>query len=164
MRKKNFLITGVALLLLTGCTGEPNSAPAETSPTEETATQEQVASVIAGEEFTFRDASDDFFDCRYSYTIDAEGIEALTCTTRQKTVVVTAQIVAKDLRELSPPESMEPLVEETLAKLDLIGGVDMDACGDAPTLDDESCSTELTALDVYLDSLTGTLDSWGPYL
>lgn len=166
MRKKLLALAGAALVL-TGCASEmpePEAKPSAETAVTETATQEQVASVIAKHESTFRDANDKSFDCRFSYASNPASIESLTCATEQKTVVLTAQNAARDLRGLTAPDSMQPLLDETLAKLDLVGDVDMSACGEKPDPSDAACSEQLTALDIYLGTLSGTLNAWGPYL
>jgi hypothetical protein len=166
-------------VLLAGCS---SPAPATTptaaatiatptpTPTPEAATPEQFASIVSGQESDWREVIDGAFDCRFLWVMGAEGAaeeaDAYACYLREQTIVMSATTAARDLRALTPPDSMESLVADTLEALDAISVVDLEgSCGsgDVPK-DGKRCDNALGTLNLDYTALESVLDKWKPYL
>lgn len=148
----------------------PTTDAAE-APTAVEATPQQLASIIAGEVPFFREVIDNAGDCRFLWVTGGssaiEEIEASTCYVREVTATLRAEITARNLRELTPPASMQSLYDDSLSVLDDIGGVEIEAaCGDPfdGPIDTEECSQTLGGLYNHYNTLDRVLASWGPYL
>lgn len=169
---KKLGIIAAAVLLLAGCattTTEDVATAPTTSSTSETATQEQVASVISRHAESWREVGDATLSCQMTYVDSKTGdpiaqLDTFSCFTKQRTALVTADTASKELRALTPPDSMRGLVDETLMRLDKLAALDLGVCGDAPDPADKACGGALTELDFAMRSLKSTLDAWGPYL
>ncbi|MDF9716044.1 hypothetical protein [Nocardioides sp. ChNu-99] len=177
----------VAAALVAGCSGESSdggeadSTPsASASPQEqettdevETATPEQLASIIAGGQSDWRAVIDTASGCRllwttaYRNTDPAVDLEAKSCYMREIVLNSTSGDALYEMEALTPPESMEDLVSETEAVLREISTADLEPdCGPPLELPATStrCNQTLGELYVaYLD-LEEALDSWTPYL
>ncbi|WP_167131914.1 hypothetical protein [Paramicrobacterium chengjingii] len=168
----------VAILLLAGCASAEQPEPAAEQETEtstpapevDSATEEQVASVVAEYEPDWRETIDGASDCRFLWTTGgetaAEDIKAMSCYLKEQTIVTTAQLVTGDLADLEIPESMSSLVTNTTNVLESIGDVDLTSVcgdGDVPAETDE-CNSALGTLNALYMQLDSTLNSWSPYL
>lgn len=144
---------------------------AAATPVAVEATPEQLASVIAGELSFFREVIDKAGDCRFLWATGGsttiEEIEASTCYVDEVTSTLRAEITARDLRELTPPASMQSLYADTLSVLDDLAAVEIEStCGDPfdGPIDTEECSQMLGSLYNHYNTLDRILESWGPYL
>ncbi len=179
MRKLGISFVALALAL-TGCTATTDAEtttspkPTPTAVTVEepaTATVQQVASVIAAHDADFRETDEAAWDCRSAF-IDAETdpiaeLDATSCFANRVTSTMWAQITIRDLAALEVPAELVPLVNETVAMMELLAELDLSVCGeqfDVPDLGDEECNGAITSSEVYLGSIVGTLDKWRPYL
>lgn len=171
----------VGLFSLAGC-GSGNEAdvrtpaaeqttPSVTVTEEQTATPQELASVVAAYEQDWRDTVAGAGECRVEWVVADESdptslAKSLTCFTREKTIVLSTQIVARDLRELNPPASMQSIYDDTIATLDDVASSDLEGeCGNgnAPA-DTSECSAVLGSLMHSYDELERILDSWAPYM
>jgi hypothetical protein len=171
-----------SVLLLLGCSAPAPatvappaaSVPAATTPaptpTPTTATPEQLASIITGHQDDWREVIDGAFDCRFLWVTGGEDAAddalATACYAREFTAVLTTGTAAKDLRALTPPDSMEQLVADTLEVLDSIHVVDLEgACGDAfdGPKGSKRCTAAIGDLSMAYRQLDGVLDQWEPY-
>lgn len=150
--------------------GHEEARPEET--TEETATPQQLASIIAGEQEDWEAVIDEAGTCRLRYVRYDEddvlsSMEARLCYTEEVTMGITASNAARDLKELTPPTSMHDLVEETVEALEQIASVDLEEwCGppfDPPAMSDE-CAANMGSRYSAYQSFENTLAKWGPYL
>lgn len=177
------LASALMMVCLSGCASSTTDAPppsardssisAAPTPTtsESAATENQVASVIAGGESTWRDAIDDAGDCRFNLTVgDQEDpitkAETLTCFTNEVTAGVRAEIAIRDLNALTIPDSLVPLVDETKQALQMLVDADLEAaCGDSMTPNQsKDCDETLGARFGSYTVLERVLDKWSPYL
>lgn len=151
-------------------TGQEEAVPEET--TEETATPQQLASIIAGEQEYWVAVIDEAVSCRIQYVRYDEddvlsSMEASLCYAEEVTMGVSASNAVRDLKELSPPTSMIDLLEETIEVLDWIANVDLEEwCGpqfDPPAMSDD-CAAKMGSRNSAYRSLETTLAKWGPYL
>lgn len=157
------------LLLLVGC-GASQSVEATQSatPTPTQATPEQVANVIAKGEGAWRAAIDGAADCRSLWATGGDDAtseaQATTCYLHESAATSASKTAIQDLEEISIPDSMEPLVEDTLAALQWVMDVDMDGrCGidgSATT----GCSTAIGEASPAYVALDTQLAAWSPYL
>lgn len=148
---------------------EPTPEPT-LEPTPE-ATPEQVASVIAGQVGEWSEVIDGAFDCRWFGTIGteslAEGLDAMTCYTREITMGLTAASAVEDLEALDVPVSMSDLVASTSSTLSAIADIDLESvCGPAMELpsDSKQCRNALGERNTQYTLLKNDLAAWGPYL
>jgi hypothetical protein len=144
---------------------------ASPSPTQSYSTENEIASVIAGGEKMWRDTKDEAFDCRLALVLKEDDYSAsakrLTCYTNELTAGVKAQTALRDLAALTIPPSMDGLVTDTRAALQLVVDADLEnACGPAMTepKDTEECSSALGARSMSYTVLSSALDKWAPYL
>jgi hypothetical protein len=169
------LVTLAALaLVLTGCTAAPDAAPSESATptaTVEAATSEQVASVLAEYEPTWREVIADAGECRFTWTLgDAADVttqlEGLSCYTTEKTIGITSQLVVRDWTAMDIPADLQGLVDETSAVLELISDVDLTAvCGDEEVPDgSDTCNAGLGSRYAAYRTLDSQLNKWSPYL
>ncbi|TQO23770.1 hypothetical protein [Paramicrobacterium agarici] len=166
-----------ASILLTGCSSTTEPATEQETETstpapvvEDSATEEQIASVIAEYEPDWRETIDGAGDCRFLWVMGgdspADDMNAMSCYLKEQTIVTTAQLVVSDLEALDIPESMSSLVTNTTNVLTSIGEVDLvGVCGedDVPADTDECTDTIGTLNGLYMQ-LDSTLNSWSPYL
>jgi hypothetical protein len=171
-----------ALLLvvaLSGCAGttapitsQPSTTTAiSTTTTPSVATENEVASIIAGGEKTWREAADKSPECRLAFVLKekgvAAGVERVTCYTNELTAGVKAEIAIRDLRALNIPPSMQGLVTETQSALQMMVDADLEnACGPAMTepKDTKECTSALGTPNWSYTLMTSVLDKWSPYL
>lgn len=172
MRPARALLTAAfALVAMSGCASAPAAVPTPT-PTPESATPEQVASIIAEYEADWREVVENATMCRLHWVMGETALdeaEGVVCYMREQTIVITAELVLRDLATVVVPDSMSELVDETTQALSAVAAVPLTAaCGEefeVPDLDDEDCSEAagdlLFAYDFLLDSV---LEKWRPYL
>lgn len=185
MRKIHLLLVVGVAAAVSACSGNgatPSSASlsASASPSASssrnaspsTSTEKQVASVIAGQEAGLRKAIDGGGKCRILMVTARDDspldqANVLSCYTDEVTAGLSAQIAVRDLGKLTPPESMKPLVDETVTELEAIGLVDLEtACGPAMTKPNlsEDCNRSLGIRMMQYTRLKTILDKWRPYL
>ena len=147
------------------------TSTASPSPTPSYSTESEIASVIAGSEKVWRETEDQAFDCRLALVLKDDDYSAsakrLTCYTNELTAGVKAQTALRDLTALTIPPSMDSLVTDTKAALQLVVDADLEnACGPAMTepKDTEECSSALGARSMSYTVLSSALDKWSPYL
>lgn len=169
MRKTLIALASASVLTITGCTAA-SSVPEPSPSAVAYATENQVASVIAGYEPDWREVIEDSANCRFLWVLGgstfAEEVEAMTCFIQEKTMGVTAQIVIRDLGKLEIPPSMAELVGDTNVQLQAIADIDLELlCGseDVPS-DAAECTEALGSRNFVYGVLDGTLDKWSPYL
>ncbi len=126
--------------------------------------------MIAGGEEKWREVKEKSGKCRIGYVLkDKSGmleIERMTCYTKELTAGVTAETAVRDLQALDVPPSMEGLVDETVAALQMLVDADLEnACGPAMSepKDSEACSSALGTRSMGYQLLTSALDKWKPY-
>lgn len=128
-----------------------------------TASEAQVASIIAENEPQWRDVIANASDCRGSWFSGAAFSE---CWDDERQMGAEMKAAAAELRDVEPPESMRAIVDDTIAALDIIIGLDITPCGSQPLpdLDSEACVSALGSRKVaYDDVVTPALNSWAPY-
>lgn len=184
------ILTGVAVAALvasvTACSGSDIPTPAgpttttaagsattttsTPTPTETHATENQVASVIAGYEKGWRKAIDGAGNCRIMWMETSPDpltdAQRTTCYAEEVTAGTSAKNALRDLDALSIPPSLEPLVDETKRSLTSLADVDLEThCG--PSFQDikqtPECDKALGAAMTAYFTLGGALDKWGPY-
>lgn len=137
------------------------------------ATPEQLASVIAASEDDWRATIDGAYDCRYLWVFEADSqdvadqLNAQACYWDELTIGVTTQQAADELAGMTPPASMEDLVEDTIAALEAVAATDLEAiCGDAieGRTDSPACSDAIGTRMWSYQELEEALDAWRPYL
>ncbi len=174
--KRSLLV--MAAVLLAGCsggTGAPtdsiSAAATPGTPSPSTATPQQFASIIAGQESDWREVIKDAADCRYLWVLGTSTVsdktEAMTCYVREATIVMTTGTAAKKIRALAPSSDVQPLVTQTLVALDAISLVDLEGVcgepfGDAPK-ETKKCNAALGELFSNYGTLKKVLDEWKPY-
>lgn len=169
-------LSGVLALALSAC-GEDEPRPLEPAITSTeaakppSATPEQLASVVAGEEAAWREVIDGAFDCRFSWTLGGETpideANQTSCYLREIAVGLTARTVMDSLAELQAPDSMTALVDETSVALRQVVDVNLEAsCGRAfvGPKSTPRCQTALGQRMWAYRSLEVALDQWAPYL
>ncbi|WP_461048270.1 hypothetical protein [Terrabacter koreensis] len=141
------------------------------SPTPTYASENQVASVIAGNQKTWREVEDSALPCRSAMVLGEDSgmseIELITCYTNEVTAGVAAQNAIRDLEALDVPPSMEPLVDETRRVLQGMADVDLEkACGPSFEVpkDSKACTEALGSRATSYFLVSGVLDKWAPYL
>ncbi|KQO97504.1 hypothetical protein [Leifsonia sp. Leaf264] len=166
---KPLIVAVAVLLLLAGCSAsavaESTPTPSAT-PTPEFATENQVASVIAGYGPDWREMMDGAIGCRGEWTFNPGSIPGYTCWLAEQTMSVTAETAVRDLAELKIPPSMAGIVADTTGVLQGIVDVKVKTIcgeGEAPIESDE-CNKALGSLNFYYVILDGKLDAWAPYL
>lgn len=173
-------MTLLAALALAGCgtdskpattSASSTTAPAAPSPSPSFATENEVASVIAGYEKDWREVAEKAGPCRFKYVLKEDGplaqTERMTCYTNEVTAAISAKNAMRDLAQLDVPPSMTPLVEETNKALQLLVDADLEsACGPAMQEPNgtKKCDTAMGAQMLGYDMVTNALDKWGPYL
>ena len=144
------------------------TATATTTPA---ATENEVASVIAGYEQDWREVIDDAGECRVAWTMrdsdPAQKARRLTCYMRETAMGTTATLARRDLGNLAIPDSMSGLVKDTTKALRAVANVDLEAkCGgpfEGPKGSKE-CARALGSRMWTYDSLETVLNKWSPYL
>ncbi|WP_146197529.1 hypothetical protein [Promicromonospora sp. AC04] len=148
-----------------------SSAKTATSPAQpETATPEQLASIIAGNETDWRETIDGAGECRMLWVVPSDDAavqaNAFSCYLREQTIVLSTGNAARDLRELAPPNDMRSTYDETLSALDEISSVDLTGvCGeDSVPADSDECIQTLGTLFAAYNGFESVLDQWKPYI
>jgi hypothetical protein len=171
MNKTLLTPLSLAALLLTGCAAE-SPAPEETEPVPvvESATENQVSSVLAEYEPEWRERIEEAGDCRFTWTLGgstiAEEIGADACFIAEKTMGITSQLVIRDWDALVIPQSMVAIVDDTSKVIAAISEVDLKLlCGDeARPADTQACTDALGSRNFLYNQLESELDKWAPYL
>ncbi|WP_159792594.1 hypothetical protein [Puerhibacterium puerhi] len=173
----------MAVMALSGCSGGDTSVPAATqpaaettssapaeTPTPQTSTPEQLASIIAGQESDWRETIDGSGECRILWVLESDDpvdqANAYSCYLREQTIVMSASNAGRDLRALTPPAEMSSLYNSTLGQLDAISAVDLTgACGqDSSPAKSDGCNASLGELYAHYNLLEDVLDQWKPYM
>lgn len=167
---KSSIVAVLAAIVLTGCAASPVPEAAESSPSSDLATENQVASVLAEYEPEWRERIAESASCRFTWTLGgatiAEEISADACYIAETTMGITAQLVVRDWNELRIPPSMSSLVEDTSKILTAIGDIDLATiCGtEARPADTPECTEALGSRNFFYGLLDSQLDKWSPYL
>lgn len=175
-------VGAILLLSMTACSApaastatSPSSiaAPSDAaspSATISTATENEVASIMAGYMSEATKTIEGAGDCRMlSVTAKSAADEAMlvACYTNEVTLGTSSTTTAKKLRELTPPASMETIVDDTTAVLDEVSGIDLEkSCGPAMgrPRGTKACDTAMgDRYGAYL-RLKEVLASWSPYV
>lgn len=165
-------VAGALLLLpIAACSEseQPATEPANPVASSE-ATPEQLASVIAAHESTWREAIAAQQDCKsaqgYAALADATPTEKAAAEDCLQSLIAAGQeagTATSELRALEAPQSMQVLVDDTVKYLDQIADADLETiCGGEPY--GAACVTEDTAFVLAYKRLEQQLDAWGPYL
>lgn len=166
---KKLIIAAAIATLLAGCSNSSEVAvqQSETEPAEAVSTTEQYGSVISRYSESWTETIDNAMDCRMAWALEPEALEAMTCSMREATAQINAELALRDLDELTPPAEIEDLASETVTILEYIKDINFEeAC--APNAgkltDSPECNAALGELNTGWMKLESTLAAWSPYL
>ena len=163
------LLTGGVLLAGCSAVAAPVATPSETA---ETATPEQIASVIAENQAEWRDVAEKARECRVLWVISSQltfsqKSQAQECFTAEQSIGETAFSSYLELDAFTVPSSMGGLVDKTKVALKQIAdtNVGWTVCGseELPDLNDKCVAALGTRYAAY-PALVKALDAWSPYL
>jgi hypothetical protein len=140
------------------------------SPSVETSTSQQLASVVAEHNAHVAQIKLNPECDMYEYVADGdpkafmENVGALTCSMGKQTHSIRAQILATELGKLSPyPADMESLVADTIAKAESLAAIQVnDSCQSMSSVTEE-CRTARLSYKMAAPRLEATLAKWNPY-
>ncbi len=157
------------VLLLSACggsgttTADTPEATSSPTPTKQTATIEQYASIIAENRRDVDETMMQLEECSID-AISTCGFVALSASTRAEIVALQLN-GASDPKSLKyvgdPPAEVAPLVDDTVSAAENVTRAfeTYEVCG-APA----ECPTELFKVAMEFESLQESMDAWGPYL
>ncbi|WP_159571656.1 hypothetical protein [Curtobacterium sp. 18060] len=152
--------------LITGCASQGHEEP---TPTATTASENEVASVVAEYAPDWQDVIDNASGCRLEFVTGSDAARSYVCRTSEETMGITAGLAARSLDELKIPGAMSSLVSETVTILERIAADDLSAlCGDdgwnGSEEDDKACTAALGDRFALYQQLDAKLSAWSPYL
>ena len=166
---KKLIVAVAVATLLVGCSNSSTGTAQqpETEPAEKWSTTEQYGSVISRYSENWNEVIDNAMDCRVTFALEADSMEAMTCSMREATAQVNAQLALRDFDKLTPPAEIEDLVQETTKTLEYIESVNFDeACTPSASkmTDSPECDAALGELSTGWLKLNSTLAAWAPYI
>lgn len=167
---KKLILPGLlAIALLTGCSPVAPATTPSPTPTPETATPQQVASVLAQYQSDWREVVTGAGECRFTWTIDTSPtakIKGMSCYLKEQTIGITSQLVMRDWKKLTIPSSMKTIVDNTSVILTGIAAIDLKTVCGTGTVPTEApeCNSALGSRYSLYSQLGRQLDAWSPYL